>query len=101
MNTDENDEIDEIETDDVEMNETESDEPDVNPAAAFIDMVIDGNSVDAKDTLKGMLYSRIGDRIEAMKTDMRTKAWEGDVEVSDADPDVAELSFEETPDQEV
>lgn len=102
MDTDENDEF-EFETDGIEEVEEqpETDEPEVNSTAAFIDMVIDGKSTDAKDALKGMLYDRIGDRIEAMKAGMRSKAWEDDTDIPEMDADVEELSAEETPIEEV
>jgi hypothetical protein len=90
-----------METEDV----VEVDEPDaeVNPAADFLDMVIDGKGAEAKDALHGMLYQRIGDRIDAMKTDLRTTTWGDDAEdVAAEDEQSAEAEdVPETPEEEV
>lgn len=72
MNDEEENEV-EIEQEE-QVPETTAEEPTL--ASEVIDMVIDGNATDAKEAIYGLLYQKVGERIDSLKGEIRTNTWE-------------------------
>ena len=67
MNPEENDEIMETE---VDVAETETDEI-IGDVPTIIDLVMDGKASEAKDAIYASLYQKVGERIDALKPEIR------------------------------
>lgn len=73
---------------DVEV-ETPEQETQEQPSLAseVIDMVMDGNASDAKDAIYGLLYQKVGERIDSMKAEVRSgNTWTKEETPSESEP---------------
>lgn len=73
MNDEEDNEV-EVDIEQEEQVPETTEEPTL--ASEVIDMVIDGNATDAKEAIYGLLYQKVGERIDSLKGEMRTGTWE-------------------------
>lgn len=73
MNDEEENEVEMDEVDTEQVPETTAEEPTL--ASEVIDMVIDGNAADAKEAIYGLLYQKVGERIDSLKGETRSNSW--------------------------
>jgi hypothetical protein len=70
-----NDEMDEIEM----ASDAEDAEPEVNtevPSADIVDLVMDGKATEARDAIYATLYQKVGEKIDTLRSDLRTSSVE-------------------------
>jgi hypothetical protein len=78
------------EEDNVEVKvETPEQETQEQPSLAseVIDMVMDGNASDAKDAIYGLLYQKVGERVDSLKADARVNKWSAEETPSESEPE--------------
>ena len=68
------------EMDDIEMaSDAEDGEATVNtevPSASIVDLVMDGKATEARDAIYATLYQKVGEKIDTLRSDLRTSSVE-------------------------